>query len=194
MLRTGSLLLSAEDTPPSYPTELDARLDGLFSSFVASSMLNSPSSYYGHQNKLNTLLRMANLMAIAPALENACATVKDITLSDEGHLTAIRLGGSIGDVEVTLSLNPHTLIQTHRHDIALQVADMRTELALVDGELTEAVLTGVGIESNDRSGRGVTDIRAECFLLMDERAERLHQFRDTGGVVPAMSETLYVSS
>lgn len=62
--------------------------------------------------------------------------------------------------------------------------------SLVDGELTQTVLAGIGIALGDDPGRGVGYTEVEDFAGRDEVVEGLHHFRDAGVHVPVMDVEL----
>ena len=62
--------------------------------------------------------------------------------------------------------------------------------SLVDGELTQTVLAGIGIALDDNPGRGVGYTEVEDFAGRDEVVEGLHHFRDAGMHVPVVDVEL----
>ena len=62
----------------------------------------------------------------------------------------------------------HALIHAHGYDISFEVAIGGAPEALVDGELAEAVFTGVGVAFDDDPGGGVGDAEVEDFAGGDD--------------------------
>ena len=78
----------------------------------------------------------------------------------------------------------HPLRLAHGDDVAFKVAHGGVPEALVDGELREALLTGVLVCLADDPGGGVADAEVEDFSRRDDVVERVHELGDRSGVVP----------
>lgn len=61
---------------------------------------------------------------------------------------------------------------------------------MVDGELTQAVLAGVGVTFGDNPSGGIGYAEVDDFARRDEVVEGLHYFRDAGVHVPEMNVEL----
>ena len=61
---------------------------------------------------------------------------------------------------------------------------------MVDGELTQAVLTGVGVAFDNNPGGCVGNTKVEDFAGGDEVVEGLHYFGDAGLHVPIVNVEL----
>lgn len=84
----------------------------------------------------------------------------------------------------------HTFVAAHGNHIALQVSYLRRIAALINGEWTQAMLARISIGLCNDPSWGVANTKIQDLALDDQRVERLHQFRDLGGEIPAMDVVL----
>lgn len=78
----------------------------------------------------------------------------------------------------------HAFALAHGEDVAFEVAHHGGPETLVDGELRQAVLTGVLIRFGHDPGRRVADAEVQNLARGDDAVQGLHQLGDGGGKVP----------